>query len=44
MAMSKKKIMLEDGRYLICYTFGEKPAKDEKPASKCRDGKCEVGE
>lgn len=33
MAMSKKKVILDDGRYLIYYTF------EKKPAAKRRGGK-----
>jgi hypothetical protein len=37
MAMTKKKIILEDGRYLIYYTF------EKKPAAKRREGKTHGG-
>lgn len=44
MAMTKKKIILEDGRYLIYYTFDEKPAKQaDMPVAKCCECKCRGG-
>jgi len=36
MAMVKKKIILDDGRYLIYYTFEKKPVK--RRAAKPRGG------
>ena len=42
MAMTKKKIILEDGRYLIYYSFDEKKSggREDKSTAKCCDGKC----
>lgn len=41
MAMTKKTIKLEDGRYLIYYTFGRKetPKEAEKASAKRRESK-----
>lgn len=46
MAMTKKKITLEDGRYLIYFTFDEKktPKQADSAPKKCCDGKCCGGE
>lgn len=40
--MTKKKIVLEDGRYLIYYTFESKetPKQAGNAPAKCCDGKC----
>lgn len=41
MAMTKKKITLEDGRYLIYFTFDSKETpKQADDTKKCCDGKC----
>jgi len=44
MAMTKKKITLADGRYLIYFTFDSKETKqDDSGSARCCDGKCRGG-
>lgn len=39
--MTKKKITLEDGRYLIYFTFDKKQTKqDSGDSARCCDAKC----